>query len=155
MHENFRINSVFTMPLPRKIMNPGGLVIQGYQIPQKVRLNNMIESFESNNRKTTVFALNHVVHHNPSTWGKDHDQFIPDRFLGPNSKDLQGYLSPFSTGHRMCIGKNLAMMNILKVLSTVLRNYKLEMVHPEEPVDTLSVGISEKKGGLLCRISRR
>ncbi|RKK85612.1 hypothetical protein BFJ71_g14086 [Fusarium oxysporum] len=155
MHENFRINSVFTMPLPRKIMTPGGLVIQGCQIPQKVRLNNMIESFESNNRKTTVFALNHVVHHNPSTWGKDHDQFIPDRFLGPNSKDLQGYLSPFSTGHRMCIGKNLAMMNILKVLSTVLRNYKLEMVHPEEPVDTLSVGISEKKGGLLCRISRR
>ncbi|KNB14140.1 hypothetical protein FOXG_13065 [Fusarium oxysporum f. sp. lycopersici 4287] len=84
MHENFRINSVFTMPLPRKIMTPGGLVIQGCQIPQK----------------TTVFALNHVVHHNPSAWGKDHDQFIPDRFLGPNSKDLQGYLSPFSTGHR-------------------------------------------------------
>lgn len=55
----------------------------------------------------------------------------------------------------MCIGKNLAMMNILKVLSTVLRNYKLEMIHPEEPVDTLSVGISEKKGGLMCRISRR
>ncbi|EXK86379.1 hypothetical protein FOQG_09651 [Fusarium oxysporum f. sp. raphani 54005] len=139
IHENFRINPVFTMPLPRKIMNPGGLVIQGCQIPQK----------------TTVFALNHVVHHNPSTWGKDHDQFIPDRFLGPNSKDLQGYLSPFSTGHRMCIGKNLAMMNMLKVLSTVLGNYKLEMVHPEEPVDTFSVGISEKKGGLLCRISRR
>ncbi|KAM5520510.1 hypothetical protein FOXYSP1_14400 [Fusarium oxysporum f. sp. phaseoli] len=124
IHENFRINPVFTMPLPRKIMNPGGLVIQGCQIPQK----------------TTVFALNHVVHHNPSTWGKDHDQFIPDRFLGPNSKDLQGYLSPFSTGHRMCIGKNLAIMNMLKVLSTVLGNYKLEMVHPEEPVDTFSVG---------------
>jgi cytochrome P450 len=55
----------------------------------------------------------------------------------------------------MCIGKNMAMMNILKVLSTVLRNYKMEMVHPEEPVDTVSVGISEKKGGLMCRISRR
>ncbi|EXM20719.1 Cytochrome P450 [Fusarium oxysporum f. sp. vasinfectum] len=88
IHENFRINPVFTMPLPRKIMAPGGLVIQGCQIPEK----------------TTVFALNHVVHHNPSVWGKDHGQFIPDRFLGPNSKELQGYLSPFSTGHRVCIG---------------------------------------------------
>ncbi|KAF5966130.1 hypothetical protein FBULB1_11832 [Fusarium bulbicola] len=155
IHENFRINPVFTMPLPRKIMTPGGLEIQGYQIPQKVRLNNPVDSSRSNNRKTTVFALNHVVHHNPSVWGQDHDQFIPDRFLGPHSKELQGYLSAFSTGHRMCIGKNLAMMNILKVLSTVLRNYKLEMIHPEEPVDTLSVGISEKKGGLMCRISRR
>ncbi|WKT51676.1 Cytochrome P450, E-class, group I [Fusarium oxysporum f. sp. vasinfectum] len=139
IYENFRINPVFTMPLPRKILTPGGLVIQGCQIP----------------RRTTVFSLNHVVHHNPSVWGKDHDQFKPDRFLGPNSKQLQGYLSPFSTGHRMCIGKNMAMMNILKVLSTVLRNYKMEMVHPEEPVETLSVGISEKKGRLICRISRR
>ncbi|KAG4286424.1 hypothetical protein FPRO06_07684 [Fusarium proliferatum] len=126
IQENFRINPVFTMPLPRKIMAPGGFVIQGLQIPQK----------------TTAFALNHVVHHNPSVWGKDHDQFIPDRFLGPNGKELQEYLSPFSTGHRMCIGKNLAMMSILKVLSTVLRNYKLEMLHPEEPVVTLSVASS-------------
>ncbi|KAF5637703.1 benzoate 4-monooxygenase [Fusarium sp. NRRL 52700] len=112
IHENFRINPVFSMPLPRKINTPGGVMIQGHQIPQK----------------TTVFSLNHVVHHNPSVWGKDHDQFIPDRFLGPNSKELQGYLSPFSTGH-------------------LLRNYKLEMLHPEEPINTLSVGISEKEGG--------
>ncbi|KAF5589958.1 cytochrome P450 monooxygenase [Fusarium pseudocircinatum] len=55
--ENLRINPVFTMPLPRMIMTPGGLVIQRQRIPQK----------------TTVFALNHVVHHNPSVWGKDHD----------------------------------------------------------------------------------
>ncbi|KAF5672746.1 cytochrome P450 monooxygenase [Fusarium denticulatum] len=97
------ISPAFTVPLPRKIMASGGLVIQRQRIPQK----------------TTVFAFNHVVHHKPLVWGKDHDQFIPDRFLGPNSKELQGYLSPFSTGHRMCIGKNLAMMNILKVLSKV------------------------------------
>ncbi|RBR10362.1 hypothetical protein FVER53590_12478 [Fusarium verticillioides] len=84
VHENFRINPVFTMPLPRKIMTLGGFTIQGQQVPQK----------------TVVFALNHVVHHNPSVWGKDHDQFIPDRFLGPNGKELQSYLSPFSTGHR-------------------------------------------------------
>ncbi|KAF5703649.1 cytochrome P450 monooxygenase [Fusarium mundagurra] len=97
------INPVFTMPLPRKINTSGGLVIQGRQIPQKVRLNNPIESSKSDNRKTTVFALNHVVHHNPSVWGKDHEQFIPDRFLGPNGKELQGYLSPFSIGHRQVI----------------------------------------------------
>ncbi|OBS16909.1 hypothetical protein FPOA_12545 [Fusarium poae] len=139
INENFRINPVFTMPLPRKVMAPNGFTVQGCHIPQK----------------TTIFALNHVVHHNPSVWGSDHNQFRPDRFLGPNGKELQGYLSPFSTGHRMCIGKNMAMMNILKVLSTLLRNYKLEQVHPEEPIDTVSVGISEKEGGLVCKISKR
>ncbi|KAF4339548.1 cytochrome P450 monooxygenase [Fusarium beomiforme] len=74
IYENFRINPVFTMPLPRKITTPGGFTIHECQIPQN----------------TTVFALNHVVHHNPSTWGKDHDEFKPDRFLGPNGKQLQG-----------------------------------------------------------------
>jgi hypothetical protein len=28
---------------------------------------------------------------------------------------------------------------------SVLRNYKLEMLHPEEPDEMVSVGISEKK----------
>ncbi|KAF4480165.1 Benzoate 4-monooxygenase [Fusarium agapanthi] len=121
-----------------RVISYEALEIQGRQIPQK----------------TTVFALNHVVHHNPSVWGQDHDQFIPDRFLGPHSKELQEHLSPFSTGHRMCIGKNLATMNTLKVLSTVLRNYRLEILHPEEPVDTLSIDCVASGRALLASMEK-
>lgn len=46
VHENFRINPVFTMPLPRKIMTPGGFTIQGQQVPQKVRLRNSLKEFQ-------------------------------------------------------------------------------------------------------------
>jgi cytochrome P450 len=37
--ENSRITPVFTMPLARRVLIPGGLTIAGYHIPQYVSLN--------------------------------------------------------------------------------------------------------------------
>lgn len=55
----------------------------------------------------------------------------------------------------MCIGRNIAMANMLKVLTTVLRRYELQAVAPEEKIGTVSVGISEKDGALMCRVRVR
>lgn len=99
--------------------------------------------------------MNHVVHHNPAIWGHDTSKFDPSRFIGPQSEEHKRNLSPFSVGHRMCIGRNLAMTNILKVLVTVLKNYTLELVHPDEEILAISVGISEKEGPLMCRVKSR
>lgn len=102
-----------------------------------------------------MFALNHAVHHNPAIFGDGHNVFDPSRFQGPENSDLRRNLSPFSTGHRMCIGRNMAMANMLKVLTTVLRRYRLEAVDLEDKIGTLSVGISEKEGLLRCRVWSR
>lgn len=37
IQENFRINPVFTMPLPRKVAVPGGVEIDGNWVPENVR----------------------------------------------------------------------------------------------------------------------
>ena len=37
MRENFRITPVFTMPLERRVLAPGGLVLDGNYIPEGVR----------------------------------------------------------------------------------------------------------------------
>ncbi|KAK6197122.1 hypothetical protein LQW54_010917 [Pestalotiopsis sp. IQ-011] len=139
INENFRINPVFTMPLPREVMAPEGADIDGHIIP----------------RHTTVFCENHVVHHNASIWGHDHNIFKPERFLGPQSEHYKRYLTPFSIGHRMCIGRNLAMMNILKVTTTLLKRYEFVLEHPKEKIVSVSVGISEKEGPLMCRVRKR
>ncbi|KAM5384641.1 hypothetical protein ACJZ2D_001386 [Fusarium nematophilum] len=139
LNENFRINPVFTMPLERKVVATEGFEIEGYLVP----------------KGTVVFSLNHVVHHNPAIWGPDHNIFDPSRFLGPDSEILKRYLSPFSIGHRMCIGRNMAMTNMLKLVSTTFKHYRLKMVDPKQKISTLSVGISEKDGPLLCRAKRR
>ena len=165
LNENFRMNSVFTMPLERRVTAPTGFDIEGHHIPKGVSHQNHLlyaliclplqTSLTFPPEQTVVFSLNHVVHHNPSIWGSDHDTFDPSRFLGDKGEDLKRFLSPFSIGHRMCIGKNMAMTNMLKLVSTTFKHYALEMVHPEEKIATLSVGISEKEGPLICRVKRR
>ncbi|KAM6520189.1 hypothetical protein FALCPG4_013742 [Fusarium falciforme] len=139
LNENFRMNSVFTMPLERRVTAKEGLDIGGHVIP----------------KGTVVFSLNHVVHHNPSIWGTDHNKFDPSRFLNKDGETLQRFLSPFSMGHRMCIGRNMAMTNMLKLVATTFKNYHLEMEDPTQIIFTISVGISEKEGPLMCRVRRR
>ncbi|KAK1675963.1 cytochrome P450 [Colletotrichum godetiae] len=140
LDENFRMNSVFTMPLERKVTATGGFEIEGHVVP----------------KGTGVFSLNHVVHHNPAIWGKDHNVFDPSRFYDQEGEKLQRFLSPFSMGHRMCIGRNMAMTNMLKLVATTFKCYELEMMmEPEHAISTISVGISEKEGPLMCRVRRR
>jgi benzoate 4-monooxygenase len=55
----------------------------------------------------------------------------------------------------MCIGRNMAMTNILKVVTTVVKCYQLDSTDLEDKVRTVSVGISEKEGPLRVRVQRR
>lgn len=45
----------------------------------------------------------HFVHRDPTIFEKP-DEFIPDRWLGENAKDLEKWLVPFSKGPRSCLG---------------------------------------------------
>lgn len=100
---------------------------------------------------------NYSLHHNPSIWGPDHDQFKPDRWLASDttSQDKLQYLMPFGAGHRMCIGRNIATINIVKIVTTLLRIYNFEVVEKDERLDIMTVGIGEKEGPLWCRVSQR
>lgn len=61
---------------------------------------------------------------------------------------------PFSVGHRMCIGKNLAMTNILKTMTTLLKTFEFEAVGPDAPLRFLSCGI-DMEGPLPCKARLR
>jgi len=47
------------------------------------------------------------------------------------------------------------MTNILKVVTTILKSYELEMVDPDHKITILSMGLSEKEGPLMVRVRRR
>jgi benzoate 4-monooxygenase len=49
----------------------------------------------------------------------------------------------------------MAMTNILKVVTTVVKCYQLDSTDLEDKVRTVSVGISEKEGPLRVRVQRR
>lgn len=99
--------------------------------------------------------MNHVLHHCATVWGNDHNLYRPERWLDPTRPLSPNDLLPFGTGHRACIGRNIAMMSIVKVLTTVWRQYELKPLDLDAPLDVQSVGISEKKGPLMVKAALR
>lgn len=73
----------------------------------------------------------------------------------------------FGLGGRQCIGKNVATTNIIKVMSTLLREFEFELADERERADAaiglyrgkipsmLSVGISDLEMPLMVRVKAR
>ena len=107
--------------------------------------------FTDSSLQTNVSMCNQVVHHDALAWGNDPLFFRPERWLDAGNSLSSNDLLSFGSGHRQCIGKNIAMISIVKVLTTIWRRYKLEAVESDENLVVESVGIGEKKGPLLVR----
>ncbi|OQE15890.1 hypothetical protein PENSTE_c026G05329 [Penicillium steckii] len=83
----------------------------------------------------------YIVGRNESVWGKDAETFRPERWLRDevleteeefqqrlrlmNNSDLT-----FGGGSRMCIGKHLGLLEIYKVLATIVSRYDVRLVDP-------------------------
>ncbi len=57
------------------------------------------------------------------------DKFDPDRFLKSNAQNIHPFAYiPFGGGPRVCIGQNMAYMQILSLLVTIVRKYDFNLV---------------------------
>jgi len=70
------------------------------------------------------------MHHDAALWGSDVNDFRPERFgddhLYGGCRHKMGFL-PFGFGGRMCIGRNLMMMEYKIVLSLMLRCFSFSV----------------------------
>lgn len=70
-----------------------------------------------------------AIHHDPTLWGDDVHLFKPERFkddLYGGCKHKMGYV-PFGFGGRMCIGRNLTMMEYKVVLTLILSSFSISV----------------------------
>jgi cytochrome P450 len=98
-------------------------------------------------RGSTVIVFVYGAHHAPRYW-HDPEGFDPDRFSKANEK-LQPpftYL-PFGAGPRGCIGGNYAMLQILMILNSLLRQYDLQLT-PGQDIEPRSMVILRPKHGI-------
>ncbi|KAI0867410.1 cytochrome P450 [Hypoxylon argillaceum] len=97
----------------QRIVPPGGVSIDGYFIPGG----------------KTVAVAPWVATHSTLNFCEP-DTFQPERWLGEKkkfSKDRLDASLPFGTGPRVCLGKNLAYLEMLLITVHLLWNFDLEL----------------------------
>ncbi|EYU26271.1 hypothetical protein MIMGU_mgv1a026589mg [Erythranthe guttata] len=67
-----------------------------------------------------------LVHRDSHIWGDDANEFNPLRFSDGVSK-IQSSFVPFSSGPRICIAQNFAMVEAKMALATILRSFSFEL----------------------------
>jgi cytochrome P450 len=79
-------------------------------------------------RGSTVVVFIYGVHHSPQYWDNP-ETFDPERFTKSKEKLHTPFAHlPFGAGPRGCIGGNYAMLQILMILSVLLRKYDFRLV---------------------------
>jgi len=105
-----------------------------------------------------VTIPNVAIGRDPHLW-KNPDAFVPERWINPETPEepvrrVDEYVHPvFWGGPRLCLGKDMAALEVLCVAWTILKRYRVEVMEHSDKVVNGPVQFLE--GGLPVKIWRR
>ncbi|KAH7920155.1 cytochrome P450 [Leucogyrophana mollusca] len=137
INEGLRVHSTSSMGLPR-VVPEGGLTVNGMHFPQG----------------TVLSVPTYTIHRDKEVWGEDADIFRPERWFEGDRAAMQKAFNPFSFGPRSCIGRNLASMELLVIISSIFHRYDFVLAKSKQPLDTRE-GFLRKVLGCEVGIKRR
>ncbi|TRM63528.1 cytochrome P450 [Schizophyllum amplum] len=135
INEALRLHSTSALGLPR-LVPEGGMTVMGQHFPAG----------------TVLSVPSYTVHRDEATWGEDANDFRPERWLERDPVAMQRAFNPFSLGPRACVGKNLASLELLVIISSILRRFHFVLENPDMELDT-SEGFLRKP--LECKVGIR
>ncbi|KPM41821.1 hypothetical protein AK830_g4711 [Neonectria ditissima] len=113
---------------------------------------------------TIVGASPWVMHRNKAVFGEDVESFRPERWLQDVNEDTQRYANrlkamkgadfTFGKGHRTCIGKNISLLEIYKMLPSFFLAYSVELADPQA-IWSLRNSWFVRQEGIEVKIQRR
>ncbi|KAL1987773.1 hypothetical protein VTN96DRAFT_2613 [Rasamsonia emersonii] len=105
----------------------------------------------------TVVGINAwVLHHDPRVY-PDPDAFIPERWLESSPeklKEMEQSFFVFGAGSRTCIGKNISLMEMHKIVPQLLREFDIRLHDPKKEWKTRNVWFVQQEG-LVVDLVRR
>ena len=115
IQEAFRIHCAFGMFIER-IVPPSGATICGELIPGG----------------TIVGCHPWVVQRDKGTFGEDCDRYRPDRWLTDTdtTRKMERAMLQFGAGSHVCLGQNIALLEIYKLVPSLLRTYEVSVPLP-------------------------
>ena len=79
-----------------------------------------------------IAANGWVLHRDREVFGADADDFRPGRWLEDEerARRMERFMFQFGGGSHLCIGRNLALLEINKVVPRLLRDYRFDLAYP-------------------------
>ncbi|PHU05755.1 hypothetical protein BC332_26577 [Capsicum chinense] len=90
-------------------------------------------------------------------WGKDCLEFKPERWiseLGRIKHEPSFKFPAFNAGPRTCLGKEMAFTQMKIVAATIIHNYNIQILEPENVSPTTSI-IMQVKNGLMVKVTKK
>jgi cytochrome P450 len=137
--EALRMHSPVGLSLERHVPD-GGVTISGHQIPAN-----------------TIVGINPWVLHYDSKVFPEPDSFLPERWLSKDSKklaEMEKSFFAFGAGSRYCIGRNVAMMEMTKLIPQLLREYDVRLADPKKEWETRNFWFVQQSG-VECILTKR
>lgn len=104
-------------------------------------------------RGSTVIVYVYGAHHAPRFWHNPED-FDPERFNKEEMKLRTPFtFLPFGGGPRVCIGQHYAMLQVLMILSELIRRYDFELV-PGQAIEARPMVILRPRNGIRMTFSQ-
>lgn len=105
----------------------------------------------------TIVGINPwVVQHDASVFPNP-EAFIPERWIDARPEQLkvmEQSFCAFGSGSRTCIGKNISLMEMQKVVPQLLREFTVELAEPEKEWKTKNHWFVQQSG-LICKLKSR
>jgi benzoate 4-monooxygenase len=136
INEALRLHSTSGIGLPR-IVPEGGMSIQGHFFKEG----------------TVLSVPSYTIHRDREVWGDDAAIYRPERWFERDNDAIQRTFNPFSYGprcvmpeavslltandtllRRACVGRNLAVLELLIIISSIFYRYEIVLEHPDESV---------------------
>ncbi|KAF2180296.1 cytochrome P450 oxidoreductase [Zopfia rhizophila CBS 207.26] len=106
----------------------------------------------------TIVGINPWVTNRDETLFPNPDDFDPERWLTVDDVQLRQMDNVielnFGGGARKCIGRNISMIEMHKVVPQLLRQFTVELTHPEKEWTTCNHWFVQQSG-LICNVTRR
>uniref|UniRef100_A0A0D9WFL6 Cytochrome P450 n=1 Tax=Leersia perrieri TaxID=77586 RepID=A0A0D9WFL6_9ORYZ len=131
LKETLRLHSSLPLLVPRESLVDTEIL--GYHVAARTRL--VINAW--------------AIGRDPTVWGENAEEFMPERFLGREDVDYKGQgfeMIPFGRGRRGCPGIGFAMATVEMALASLLYHFDWEVAVPNGKGNQVLLDMSEMSG---------
>ena len=148
--ENVDLNSFCDLESLKKLPYTRSVVTEGLRLypvawfRSKVAAKNTTIGGYSISKGNIVWVCSYLTHRDETLW-KDPALFKPERFLPENAKDVKPFsYVPFGGGKTFCIGKEMAMMELIMTTAHLFKFYEFDFSNTPDLKPLASITLRPK-----------